>query len=109
MEIYLLLVSVNRVHNTLVGSGEVVSDCLGALKRVVHLPPYCIPLCCKHSDILKNILVNCQDLSFTLYYSHMKAHQDSNVAFNKLCQKLQLNCICNHLVKQRISKSVQQQ
>ncbi len=79
MAIHLLVVSVNRVHNTLVGSVEVVSHCLGALKRVVHLPPYWIPLRCKHLDILKNKLVNCQDLTFTLYYLHVKAHQDDTV------------------------------
>jgi hypothetical protein len=76
---------------------------------VVHLPPYWIHLHCKHLDILKNILVNCQDLTFTLYYLHVKAHQDDNVAFNKLSRKLQLNCICDHLAKQRISESTQQQ
>jgi hypothetical protein len=86
---------------------EVVSNCLESLKHVVHLPPYWIPLRCKHLDILKNILVNCQDLTFTLYYSHVKAHQDDNVAFDKLSWKLQINCICNHLAKQRISKSAQ--
>jgi hypothetical protein len=107
MAIHLLLVSVNRVHNTLVGSVEVVSDCLGALKWEVHLPPYWIPLHCKHLDILKNILVNCPNPTFTLYYLHMKAHQDGNVAFNKLSWKLQLNCICNHPAKQRISESAQ--
>ncbi len=90
MAIHLLLVSVNRVHNTLVGSVEEVSDCLGALKRVVHIPPYQMPLCCKHSDILKHILINCRDLTFTLYYSHVKAHQDDSVAFNKLSRKSQL-------------------
>ncbi len=87
MAIHLLVVSLNRVHNTLVGSVEVVSDCLGALKHGVHLPPYWIPPCCKHSNILKKILVNCQDLTFTLYYLHVKAHQDDNVAFDKLSQK----------------------
>jgi hypothetical protein len=107
MAIHLLLVSMNRVHYTLEGSVEVVSDCLEALKRVVHLLPYQIPSRCKHLDILKNILVNCRDLTFTLHYSHVKAHQDGNVAFNKLSQKLQLNCICDHLVKQRISNLVQ--
>ena len=107
MAIHLLLVSVNRVHNTLVGSVEVVSNCLGALKRVVHLLPYWISLCCKHSDILKNILVNCRDLTFTLYYLHMKAHQDDNFAINKLSQKLQLNCICDHLAIQCIRESMQ--
>jgi hypothetical protein len=109
MAIHLLLVSLNRVHNTLVGSVEVVSDCLGALRRVVHLLPYQIPLHCKHSDILKNICVNCRDLTFILYYLHIKAYKDDNVACNKLSWKLQLNCICNHLAKQRISKSAQQQ
>ncbi len=88
---------------------EVIYNCFRALKHVVHLLPYWIPLHCKHSDILNNILVNCQDLTFTLYYSHLKAHEDDNVAFNKLSQKLQLNCICNHLAKQCISKSTQQQ
>ncbi len=109
MAIHLLLVSINQVHTMLVGSVEVVSDCLGALKRVVHLPPYRIPSCCKHSDILKNILVNCRKLIFTLHYSHVKVDQDDNVAFDNLSRKLQLNCICNHLAKQRISNSAQLQ
>ncbi len=109
MAIHLLLVSMNRVHNTLEGSVEVVSYCLGALKCVVHLPPYWIPSCCKHLNILKNILVNCCDLTFNLHYLHVKAHQDDNVAFDKLSRKLQLNCICNHLSKQCISNSVQLQ
>jgi hypothetical protein len=39
----------------------------------------------------------------------VKAHQNDNVAFNKLSQKSQLNCICDHLAKQHISKSVQWQ
>jgi hypothetical protein len=109
MAIHLLLVSMNRVHNTLEGSVEVVSDCLGALKRVVHLLPYWIPSHCKHLDIHRNILVNCRDLTFTLHYLHVKAHQDDNVAFDKLSPKLQVNCICDHLAKQRISNSAQLQ
>jgi hypothetical protein len=109
MAIHLLLVSVKRVCNTLEGSVEVESDCLGALKCVVHLPPYRIPSHCKHFNILKNILVNCCDLTFTVFYLHVNAHQDDNVAFNKLGQKLQLNCICNHLAKQCISNLAQLQ
>jgi hypothetical protein len=109
MAIHLLLVSVNRVHASLVGSVEVVSDCLGVLKRVVHLPPYWIPSHCKHSDILKKNLINCWDLTFTFSYSHVKAHQDDNTGFDKLSQKAQLNCICNHLAKQRISELAQLQ
>ncbi len=107
MAIHLLLVSINRVHTTLVGSVEVVLDCLGALKHVVHLPPY--PSRCKHLDILKNILVNCHELIFTFHYSHVKAHQDDNVTFDKLSRKSQLSCICNHLAKQRISNLAQLQ
>jgi hypothetical protein len=74
MAIHLILLIVNKIHPTLVGSVERVSDCLGALKRVTYLPPYQIPPQCHHSDILKTILVNCRDLTFTTYYSHIKAH-----------------------------------
>jgi hypothetical protein len=101
--IHLILLSIDRVHRNLSGSIEVVSDCLGALKQVTDLPPYRIPLCCKHSNILKNILVNCRGLSFTTYYSHVKAHQDDLVSFANLSQKAQLNCICNHTAKQQIA------
>jgi hypothetical protein len=59
MAIHLILLSKDRVHSNLSGSVEVVSDCLRALKQVTDLPPYRIPSCCKHSNILKNILVNC--------------------------------------------------
>jgi hypothetical protein len=51
MAIHLLLVRVNRVHNILEGSVEVVLDCLGALKCVVHLLPYQIPSRCKNLNI----------------------------------------------------------
>jgi hypothetical protein len=52
-------------------------------------------------DILKNILVHCRDLSFTAYYLYIKAHQDDNDSFDKLSQKAQLNCICDHVAKQQ--------
>jgi hypothetical protein len=84
MAIHLILLSIDRVHSNLSVSVEVVLDCLGALKQVTDLPPYRIPSCCKHSNILKKILVNCQDLSFTTYYSHVKAHQDDSVSFANL-------------------------
>jgi hypothetical protein len=62
MAIHLLMDSMNRVHSTLVGSVEVVSDCLGALKQVVHLLPYWFPLRCKHSDILKTYSLTAKTL-----------------------------------------------
>jgi hypothetical protein len=103
MAIHLILLSVNKLHCNLARSVEIVSNCLGALKRVSYLPPYRIPSQCHHSDILKNILVHCRDLSFTTYYSHIKAHQDNNASFDTLSQKTQLDCICNHAAKQRIA------
>ena len=103
MAIHLFLVSVNWAHKSLSGSAKVVSNCLGALQRVTYLPPYRIPSRCKHSDILKNILVNCRDLTFSINYSHMKAHQDHTMPFKKLSRSSQLNCICDHLAKQRLS------
>ncbi len=78
-------------------------DCLGALKRVTFLPPYRIPSQCRHSDILKTILVHCHSLSFTMYYLHIKAHQDDQELFSNLSRKAQLNCICDHAAKQLIA------
>ncbi len=104
MAVHLILVGVNWVHKSLRGSVQVVSNCLGALQRVTYLPSYHIPFRCKHSNILKNLLVNCQDLMFSVHYSHLKAHQDNKTAFNKLSRKSQLNCICDHLAKQRLSE-----
>jgi hypothetical protein len=101
MAIHLLLLSVNKIHPTLKGSVEIVSDCLGALNRVSYLPPYRIPSRCRHSDILKNILINFRDLSFATYYSHIKAHQDNQIPFQNLDRKAQLNCICDHAAKFR--------
>ena len=103
MAIHLILLSVNKLHIDLSGSVEVVLDCLGALKHVTNLPPYRIPPRCRHSDILKTILVHCRDLSFTTYYLHIKAHQDDNTTFAQLSRKAQLNCICDHAAKQRIA------
>jgi hypothetical protein len=103
MVIHLLLVSVNCVHKSLSGSVKVISDCLGAFYWVTYLPPYQIPSRCKHSDILKNILVNCQNLTFSINYSHVKAHQDNTTLFKKLSRSSQLNCMCNHLAKQCLS------
>ncbi len=103
MAIHLIIVSVNKVNPKLSGSVEIVWDCLGALKRVTYLPPYRIPSRCCHSNILKTILFHCLGLTFTTYYSHIKAHQDGKMSFNKLSRKAQLNCMCDHAVKQRIA------
>jgi hypothetical protein len=103
MAIHLIFLSENKLHSDLSGSVEIVSDCLGVLKRVRYLPPYHIPSRCRHSNILKTILIHCQNLSFTIYYLHIKVHQDDNKTFAQLSRKAQLNCICDHAAKQRIT------
>ena len=87
MAIHLILLSINKMHRDLSGTVEAVLDCLGALKHITHLPPYRILSCCRHSDILKNILVNCHGLSFTAFCFQVKAHQDDSFSFAKLNRK----------------------
>jgi hypothetical protein len=103
LAVHLILLSMNKICPQLSGSVEIISDCLGALKRVSYLPPYWIPSRCCHSNILKTILVYCRGLTFTMYYLHVKAHQDDKDSFSKLSRKAQLNSICNHATKVRIS------
>ena len=46
MAVHLLLLGVNRTAPSLKGAAHIVSDCLGALRRVKDLPPYRIPSKC---------------------------------------------------------------
>ena len=103
MAIHLILLSVNRMAPRLQGSVHIYSDCLGALHRVKDLPPHRIPSRCRHSDILKNLLVNCSDLTFVRYFSHVKAHQDDHEDWSKLdTRQAQLNCLCDAGAKSQI-------
>jgi hypothetical protein len=92
MAIHLILLGVNVVSTNLRGLVLVLSDCLGTLNKVKDLPPYRIPTQCSHSDILKNIMTNCSNLSFSRLYSHVKAHQDDGKAYGDLTRDAQLNC-----------------
>ena len=74
MAIHLSLLSVHRISHALQGSVKIYSDCLGELGRVVYLPTKRIPTRCRHSDILKTILVNFSGLSFSCTNEHGKAH-----------------------------------
>jgi hypothetical protein len=78
MAVHLLLLVVNTITPGLRGLVKIYFDCLGALGRVAELPPLCIPMQCRHSNILNTILVNCGSLSFHQEYIHVKAHQDNN-------------------------------
>jgi hypothetical protein len=95
MAVHLLLLAVNTTSPGLGGRVKIYSDCLGTLSCVAELPPYCIPTCCRHSDILKTILVNCGGLSFYQDYIHVEAHQDDCTQWVDLTRAAQLNAACD--------------
>jgi hypothetical protein len=92
MAIHLILLAVNKLDKQLPGLVKIYSDCLGALGRVTSLPANRLPSRCKHSDILKNIMVNCSNLSFSCQYLHVSAHQDEKMSYEQLPRPTQLNC-----------------
>ena len=105
MAVHLLLLAVkNTVSPGLTGLVQVYSDCLGALSWVAELPPYQVPSCCRHSDILKMILENCGGLTFSRTYCHVKAHQDDTVKWEELSHEAQLNAACDIGAKAMIRK-----
>jgi hypothetical protein len=95
MAVHLLLLAVNTVLPGLSGRVKIYSNCLGALGCVAELPPYRVPTQCRHSDILKIILVNCGGLSFHWEYGHVEAHQEDRTQWEDLSQVAQLNAACN--------------
>jgi hypothetical protein len=102
MAIHLILLTVNEVNKDLTGHVKIFSDCLGALNKVKKFPPLRIPTMSTHSDVLKNILVNCRNLTFDQYYSHVSAHQDDHQDFTSLSRPVQLNCSIDNLAKQAL-------
>jgi hypothetical protein len=94
MAVHLLLLAVNTVSPGLTGLVRVYSDCLSALSRIAELPPYQVPSPCRHSDILKRILVNCRGLTFSRKYCHVEAHQDDKMKWEELFHEVQLNAAC---------------
>ena len=84
MTVHLILLGINTLHTGLGGGIRIYSDCKGALDKVHQLPPRRIPSQCKHSDILKTILVNCSSLTFSIEYEHIEAHQDDHTDFSRL-------------------------
>ena len=102
MAIHLILLGVNTFHTGIKGSVHIWSDCMGALEKVEYLPPYRIPTRCSHGDILKNILVNCSDLTFSRKFSHVPAHQDDHTNYEDLSRPSQLNCQMDYQAKLNI-------
>jgi hypothetical protein len=95
MAIHLLLLAVNTVSPGLAGQVKIYSDCLGALGRTAELPSYCTPTRCKHSNVLKTILVTCGGLTFHPEYIHVEAHQDDLKRWEDLLREAQLNAACD--------------
>jgi hypothetical protein len=102
MAIHLILKGVHEFNPSLGESIQIFSDCLGALTKVENLPLYQISTRCSHSDILKNIMIICSDLSFTQIFSHVAAHQDDGKTYNTLSRESQLNCQMDFYAKQAI-------
>ena len=95
LAIHLILLATNTVQRELRGSVKIYSYCLSALTKVATLPKNRIPTRCRHSDILKNIMIHCSDLTFDCTYLHVRAHQDDRIAYDKCGRPAQLNCLCD--------------
>jgi hypothetical protein len=102
MAIHLILLLINEVNKDLSGFVIMYSDCLGALDKVKNLPPSCIPKTSAHLDVLKNILVNCSNISFNRYLSHVSAHQYDQQDYCFLSHPSQLNCSMDYLAKKTL-------
>jgi hypothetical protein len=102
MEIHILLLVVNEVNPDLEGEVQIFLDCLGSLNKVKNLPLARVPCSVAHSDIHKNILVNCSNLSFDRYYSHVRSHQDNKEEYKNLLRPSQLNCSMYFLAEQTL-------
>ena len=102
LAIHLILLMINEVNPGLKGFVHIYSDCLGALEKVKNLPPSRIPSSLAHSDVLKNILVNCSNLSFDQFYLHVLAHQDEKEDYQDLSIPSQLNVNMDFNAKQAL-------
>ena len=92
MAIHLVLVGVEKLSPGLNGAVLIYSNCVAAISKVEHLPPLHFPTRCQHSDILKNILIHCQAMTFNIEFKNIKAHQDDQMEFKNLSRPSQLNC-----------------
>ena len=99
LAIHLILLAINKVHPHLTGTASIYSDCLGAIGTVATLPQSNIPARCRHSDILKIIMLHC---SFTCSYAHVRAHQDDKLDYAQLERPAQLNVIVDFGAKRVI-------
>ncbi len=100
LAIHLILLSVNKVDPNLLGSAHIYSNCLGTLDKVKNLSPHRIPSKCRHSDVLKNIMIYCSAMTFDCLFLHVSTHQDNREGYENLSRQAQLNCAANFGAKQ---------
>jgi hypothetical protein len=99
LAIHLILLAINTIKTDIRGLAKIYSNCLGALSQVTNLPTNRIPSKCKHSKILKIIMINWKALLLKRKYIHVAAHQDKNMDFGLLSWPSQLNCACDYAAK----------
>ena len=104
LAIHLVLLSINKISPTLTGSVHIFSNSLRELNNVKNLPPHRIPSKCRHSDVLKTIMIHCSSMSFDRLFSHVSAHQDDKDEFDSLSREAQLNWACNFGAKRILLK-----
>jgi hypothetical protein len=102
MAVHLVLSGIAKLYSDLSGKVEVYSDCAGAIEKLANLPSGRLSVQCKHSDILKNILINCSNLPFKVEMIHIAAHQDDREDFNNLSRPAQLNCAADAGAKRQL-------
>ena len=81
LAIHLIVLAINTIKQDISGLAKIYSDCLGALGQVTKLPENHIPSKCKHSDILKIIMINFKDLLIKRRYTHVAAHQHQRLSY----------------------------
>lgn len=99
LAIHLILAAVNKLQHDLHGHVRIFSDCLGALGKVAFLPTSRVPSNTKHSDILKLLMIHCNNFSFSCAYLHVIAHQDDHEVYHRLAREAQLNCQVDYEAK----------
>merc|ERR1711923_520275 len=91
---HLLLLATAKLQPRLGGRCRIFCDCLGALWKVAFIPRSSLPSGCRHSDVLKIVMVHCASFSFAMDYVHVRAHQDTRgrTPYRALLRPAQLNC-----------------
>lgn len=109
LAIHLILLAANKRKPDLTGRVRIISDCLGALGRVVSLPGDRLPSGTKHSDIQNILMVHFQSFSFECIYEHVEAQQDEEKAYHGLPREAQLNSCMNLEAKSELGSLVGQE